>query len=55
MNENSSMKIHKLNDEELAVWLSFARTLGSTKFFSVLRACGSLNKASEYLNKLINN
>ncbi|APR99197.1 DNA-processing protein DprA [Wolbachia endosymbiont of Folsomia candida] len=49
------MKINKLNNEELEIWLSLARTVGPIKFFSILRAYGSLNEASKYLNRLANN
>ncbi len=48
------MKINKLNNEELEIWLSLARTVGPVKFFSVLRACGSLDEVLKYLNKLTN-
>ncbi len=49
------MKINKLNNEELEIWLSLARTVGPIKFFSVLRAYGSLDEASKYLNRLASN
>ncbi len=48
------MKINKLNNEELEIWLSLARTVGPVKFFSILRACGSLYEVLKYLNKLTN-
>ncbi|UIP91710.1 DNA-protecting protein DprA [Wolbachia pipientis] len=48
------MKINKLNNKELEIWLSLARTVGPVKFFSVLRACGSLDEVLKYLNKLTN-
>lgn len=44
-----------MNNEELEVWLSLARTIGSMKFFSILRAYGSLDEALEYLNRFANN
>lgn len=49
------MKINKLNNEELEVWLSLARTVGPVKFFSILRACGSLDEVLKYLNRVANN
>ncbi|MDM8335747.1 hypothetical protein [Wolbachia pipientis] len=49
------MKINKLNNEELEIWLSLARALGPTKFSSVLRVYGSLDKALKYLGGLTNN
>lgn len=48
------MKINKLNNEELEIWLSLARTVGPVKFFSILRAYGSLYEVLKYLNKLTN-
>ncbi|WP_264374659.1 MULTISPECIES: DNA-processing protein DprA [unclassified Wolbachia] len=48
------MKINKLNNEELEIWLSLARTVGPVKFFSILRACGSLDEVLKYLNELAN-
>lgn len=51
---NSSMKVSELNNEELILWVSLARTVGPIKFFNLLRACGSLNKAFEYLSRLNN-
>lgn len=48
------MKINKLNNEELEIWLSLARSVGPIKFFSVLRACGSLDGILKYLNDLAN-
>ncbi|WP_395462781.1 DNA-processing protein DprA [Wolbachia endosymbiont of Cantharis cryptica] len=48
------MKINKLNNEELEIWLSLARTIGSMKFSSVLKY-GSLDEALKYLNGLANN
>ncbi|MDG7053252.1 MAG: hypothetical protein LKM45_06390 [Wolbachia endosymbiont of Alcedoecus sp.] len=44
------MQINKLSNEELEIWLSLARALGSTKFFSVIRVCGSLDEALKYLD-----
>jgi hypothetical protein len=49
------MQINKLNNEELEIWLSLARALGPTKFFSVIRVCGSLEKALKYLDGLTKN
>lgn len=49
---NSFMKIDKLNNKELAIWVSLARTVGPTKFFNLLRASGSLNNAFEYFSRL---
>lgn len=48
------MKINKLNNKELAIWVSLARTVGPTKFFNLLRASGSLNNAFEYFSRLDN-
>lgn len=53
IDKNSLMKIKKLNNEELEIWLSIARTVGPIKFFSILRACGSLDESFKYLKRLI--
>lgn len=49
------MKINKLNNKELEVWLSLARTIGPIKFFSILRTYGSLDEVLKYLNRVANN
>ncbi|MCM1001734.1 DNA-processing protein DprA [Wolbachia pipientis] len=49
------MQINKFSNEELEIWLSLARALGPTKFFSVIRACGSLDGALKYLDGLTKN
>lgn len=49
------MKINKLNNKELEVWLSLARTIGPIKFFSILRTHGSLDEVLKYLNRVANN
>ncbi|QOD37921.1 DNA-processing protein DprA [Candidatus Wolbachia massiliensis] len=49
------MKINELNNEELKIWLSLARTIGPLKFSSVLKACGSLDEVLKYLDGLANN
>ncbi len=48
------MKINKLNNKELEVWLSLARTIGPIKFFSILRTHGSLDEVLKYLNRVAN-
>jgi DNA processing protein len=49
------MQINKLSNEELEIWLSIARALGSTKFFSVIRVCRSLDEVLKYLDGLTKN
>ncbi|MBV0900055.1 MAG: DNA-processing protein DprA [Wolbachia endosymbiont of Fragariocoptes setiger] len=45
-------KVSKLNNEELAMWLSLARTLGGTKFFNLLKVSKTLDKAFQYFRRL---
>jgi hypothetical protein len=55
LEENPFMQINKLSNEELEIWLSLARALGPTKFFSVIRACRSLDEVLKYLDGLTKN